>query len=174
MINITSNEPILQVQKYLRTLHYETDGIIPSVFPDGVFGPETTAAVKKFQELNNLPITGKIDYDTWKCIYDAYLETVEKKSRPNPLYLFPEDPDYITARGENSDFVAIIQFILRALSDAYECITGLPPSGVYDDATILDITNFQRMCRLPDTGFVDRRTWNKLADTYNRLQRTIK
>jgi peptidoglycan hydrolase-like protein with peptidoglycan-binding domain len=35
---------------------------------DGVFGPQTANAVRKYQELNGLPVTGEIDADDWAMI----------------------------------------------------------------------------------------------------------
>lgn len=50
---------------------------IPKVRVDGVFGPTTTAAVKKFQEIFNLPQTGVVDRKAWYKISDVY-SAVEK------------------------------------------------------------------------------------------------
>ena len=38
---------------------------------DGVFGPQTARAVRKYQELNGLPVTGEIDDDDWAMIKAA-------------------------------------------------------------------------------------------------------
>ena len=39
---------------------------------NGVFGPDTTTAVKKFQSVFNLPVTGIVDYATWYKISYIY------------------------------------------------------------------------------------------------------
>jgi peptidoglycan hydrolase-like protein with peptidoglycan-binding domain len=46
---------------------------IPTITADGIFGPKTKAAVKKFQEVFNLPVTGIIDYPTWYKISAIYV-----------------------------------------------------------------------------------------------------
>lgn len=33
---------------------------------DGLFGPQTEAAVKAFQQLSGLPVTGMVDEETWQ------------------------------------------------------------------------------------------------------------
>lgn len=168
LINITGSEPIYEAQRFLRALHFDTGGKIPLVSPDGIFGPSTRAAVEKFQQLYSLPVNGEIDYETWTALYAAYLDALTRSRRPTPVYYFPETEGYVTRRGEKSDIVAIIQFMLRALSDEFPGIAGASPSGEYDDATIADVLEFQRLQNLPRTGFVDRPTWNMLADAYIR------
>ena len=85
------------------------------------------------------------------------------------MFHFPEEPGYETTPGENSDIVAIIQFILRTLAHEYDDITGSPPSGVYDEGTMKDVRCFQNTHGIPDTGRVDRNTWNSLAAAFNRM-----
>ena len=59
---------IREVQEYLRRI--EPDSTI-ALIPDGVFGPETAAAVLRFQRLVAIEETGIIDYITWMQIVEA-------------------------------------------------------------------------------------------------------
>lgn len=160
---------ITELQRYLRELHHNTRGEIPLVNPDGIYGTETRAAVEAFQKLHGLPVTGEADNTTWNEIYREYTDAVDRRSPPRPISPFPEDDGYEISEGEYSDIVAIVQFMLRLLANAYDDIEGLPPEGVYNEATIKDIKAFQRSHRLPVTGIVDKATWNALAEAYNRL-----
>ncbi len=45
---------------------------IPSVTVDGIFGPDTAAAVRAAQRWFGLPVTGAVDQVTWDEIYDQY------------------------------------------------------------------------------------------------------
>ena len=58
---------IREIQTYLHFIA-RTDGSIPVVIPDGIYGDETTAAVTAFQRLYNLPQTGEVDKGTWDRI----------------------------------------------------------------------------------------------------------
>lgn len=49
---------------YVKTVNYR-------LAIDGIFGPQTARAVRKFQELNGLPVTGVIDADDWAIIKAA-------------------------------------------------------------------------------------------------------
>lgn len=160
---------VTELQRYLRELHHDTSGEIPLVNPDGIYGAETRAAVEAFQGLHGLPVTGETDNATWNAVYREYADAVVRRSPPRPISPFPNETGYVISEGEYSDIVAIVQFMLRLLANAYDDIEGLPPEGVYNEATIKDINAFQRAYRLPVTGTVDKTTWNALAEAYNRL-----
>lgn len=46
---------------------------IPSITPDGIYGPATRAAVEAFQSTFGLPVTGVIDFTTWYKISELYV-----------------------------------------------------------------------------------------------------
>ncbi len=46
---------------------------IPRLAVDGIFGPNTKAAVERFQSIFNLPATGIVDYPTWYKISQIYV-----------------------------------------------------------------------------------------------------
>ena len=46
---------------------------IPSIVPDGIYGPKTKAAVEKFQAVFGLPVSGVVDYNTWYEISNIYV-----------------------------------------------------------------------------------------------------
>ena len=65
--------------KYLGDQNYETIEIlrsypaIPTITPDGIYGPETREAVERFQSIFGLPVTGVIDFRTWYRISEIYV-----------------------------------------------------------------------------------------------------
>ena len=46
---------------------------IPTVRADGIYGPSTEEAVRKFQSVFGLPATGVVDYPTWYKISEIYV-----------------------------------------------------------------------------------------------------
>lgn len=46
---------------------------IPKVSVDGIYGPGTAAAVREFQSVFGLPVTGVVDYSTWYKISEIYV-----------------------------------------------------------------------------------------------------
>ncbi len=169
MRNITNErENISELQRYLREI-YHSDGSVPLVNPDGIYGAETTTAVRKFQSDNGIPVTGKVDNATWNAIYTAYLKALENNSPPRGIYPFPKYGNYEIYEGENSDTVAIIQLMLKVLSDFYDDIDGNERDGIYNEKTMNDIKTFQKRAGIPITGIINKLTWNALASEYNRL-----
>ncbi len=158
---------IYAAQTYLNTLHFKLDRELPLVWPDGIFGSETTAAVKSFQRLYGLPITGEIDLATWNALYESYL-LARRQGEPIPLDVFPRRIGYVIELGERSEVVAVLQLVLKRLSNIYETIVGEDVSGFYGEATRRDVSEFQRINQLPETGAVDQITWDALAESYNR------
>ena len=157
-------QAIYDLQRYLRQLS-RFDPDIPSVDEDGIFGEETRASLAAFQRKYGLPVTGTADGETWARLFHEYLASVEERTRPLPVYLFPRFPaDYSVGRGDENLLVGVIQYLLRELLTLYGKDTELLPlNGVFDDLTEQAVKDLQAVHRLPPDGRVDRVTWNRLV-----------
>ncbi len=58
-----SGTDVLRLQQRLAELGYYTDRI------NGYFGPNTEQAVMQFQAINQLAVSGELDYDAWAILY---------------------------------------------------------------------------------------------------------
>ncbi len=68
----SSGDKVRQLQEQLDTI----SGIysaIPSVTPDGIYGPATARTVEVFQSVFGLPVTGITDFATWYKISHIYV-----------------------------------------------------------------------------------------------------
>lgn len=157
-------QAIFNLQRYLRQLS-RFDSDIPSVDEDGIFGEETRVALEAFQEKYGLPVTGTADATTWARLFNEYLASVEERTRPDPVYIFPRfPPDYSVGRGEQNIYVAVIQLLLRDIITLYgQDAELLPLDGIFGEVTERAVKDFQTVQRLPANGRVDRITWNRLA-----------
>lgn len=63
---------VKQIQEQLATIA-EVYSSIPYISADGVYGERTQAAVRKFQQIFDLPQTGIIDFATWYKISQIYV-----------------------------------------------------------------------------------------------------
>ena len=168
MARENEREAITQLQTYLRHLSYfhEEIGEIPI---DGIFERDTRAALRAFQELEGLAVTGVADLETWERLYAAYLASTEEKQAPTSISYFPQIPENYTLEvGEAQFLVSIVQNALFELALFYDGLEGVPQSGVYDEETARAVRAFQAANGLAQTGGVDRATWNALAQAYNR------
>lgn len=71
-------EQVRTIQRQLNAIAKNFPAI-PRVIEDGIYGENTAAAVKKFQEIFKMPITGKVDFATWYRISSIFT-AVEKLS----------------------------------------------------------------------------------------------
>ena len=143
---------------------------IPKIYPaDGFYGPSTTAAVKKFQEVFNLDVDGLVGRATWNQIQFIY-NAVKKLYAVNSEGLSISD---VTTRyteslaeGSSGDGVLNIQYYLSYISLFVPTVVSAALDGSYGPATANAVRSFQRTYGLQETGVVDRVTWDKIEDIY--------
>ncbi len=156
-------QPIRSLQTMLRVIA-EDDGRSPTVVPDGIYGPQTTAAVSSFQRNHGLPITGITDENTWDAIVDAYEPAMVRIGPAQPLQIILQ-PNEIIRLGDEDLNLFIVQAVLTVFAEIY----GSPrpsQSGILDTATAEAISGFQQMHGLIPTGELDKETWRAMALHY--------
>ena len=70
--NGSSGKKVRQMQEQLNVIAGAYPAL-PKIDADGIYGPATADAVKKFQSVFGLPATGKVDYPTWYKISEVYV-----------------------------------------------------------------------------------------------------
>lgn len=158
---------IFELQTMLRLIS-QTDGTVPLVNPDGIFGFETERAILAFQSNMGLPATGIVDFGTWNAVTNAYRTAKSFMRCGLALFPFPGN-GYEVAQGEKSELVYVIQILLSGIEVAYDIFSETDISGVYDEKTEAAVRAFQKLNRLPVTGIVNSVTWNRLASDHNRF-----
>ena len=68
----SSGEKVRQMQEQLNVIA-EAYPALPKITADGIYGPATERAVRDFQSVFGLPVTGKVDYPTWYKISAIYV-----------------------------------------------------------------------------------------------------
>ena len=160
-------DAIRNLQRYLRTLSYFDDRI-PRIPIDGMFDSATEDAVRAFQAAYGLPVTGRVDEETWNLLFARYEEERTLHDAPARIAHFPRLPEnYSVELGEQQFLVQIIQHALAELDTVYDWGFDIPLTGIYDEPTAAAVRIFQAKNGLPATGGVDRTTWNALANAYN-------
>ena len=161
-------EAIRNIQRYLRQLSYHDESINP-VPIDGIWESDTSRAVASFQRNNGLPVTGTVDRATWDKLKESYDESVAQNSPTVPIFLFPRTPnDYSLGIGEKGFLNDAVQYLLNELSVIY-FFPGFKISDTYDNNTAEAVRDFQRRNSIPQSGRVDRETWDALATQHNIL-----
>lgn len=141
------------------------DERIPRVNPDGWFGRETTEAVRAFQQIYGLPVTGVIDLDTWELLDRVYQEERNRQEEGSCVCPFAVS-DMPICPGERSDAVSLLQLMLHTGGSEISDTPGV--TGVYDTETENAVKKLQRENRMEETGIVDQNTWNALASSFRK------
>lgn len=160
-----------------RTIQVELNRIsenypaIPKIYPvDGVYTVGTENAVRQFQKIFNLPQTGEVDKKTWYKI--GYIFTSVKKLaelNSEGINLQESSSQYdeeALQKGQTNNFVKVLQYYLAVIGAYYEAVLPVDITGYFGDDTENSIKSFQQVFGLPQTGIVDRNTWNDLYRAY--------
>ena len=68
----STGDKVRQMQEQLNVIAGAYPAI-PRVTEDGIYGLGTAAAVREFQSVFGLPVTGVVDYATWYRISEIYV-----------------------------------------------------------------------------------------------------
>ena len=157
-------QPIRSLQTMLRVLA-EDDRTLPTVVPDGIYGPETITSVSAFQRRVGLPVTGIANQETWDAIVTAYEPALIRVDKAAPIEI-TMDPGKVYRRGDSSANLYLLQAMLAFLSRYHTDIGAPGQSGVLDSPTSEALAAFQLLAGLPPTGELDKITWKYLVNQF--------
>lgn len=155
-------QPIRSLQTMLRLIAQEQREL-GTIIPDGIYGPQTQAAVSRFQRSQGLPITGVTNQETWEAVvaaYDAALLGAETAA------ILEIPLDSVRQSGNRDNAAILLQAMLAALQEAYGCMGTVPPTAKQDAATRDALAQFQKLCGLKATGTAGAATWKHLTGQY--------
>ncbi len=167
--NAQKKQHIKEVQTYLYAISL-FDNLIPQIIPDGIYGSETSTAVRAFQREYGLPDTGNVDSATWNKIVGVYRTHIN--SAPCSLNCFPSQK-YSIKSGDNGELVYIIQVMLEGLRKNFDNFPATTVCGNYNADTVKAVKMFQQKVGLPQNGIMDCKTWNMLVNCCEHTHKTI-
>lgn len=165
----SSGAAVQTIQIQLNRISHNYPAIPKIPQADGYFTIATEEAVRVFQRVFGLAETGSVGKATWYKI--AYIYTSVKR-------LAELDSEGISIGEVNLQFtddlrpgmqgtqVRGLQYFLAVVGAYYESVQRIEITGFYDAQTEASVRSFQRVFGLPQTGIVDRTTWEDLYRAY--------
>lgn len=175
-LRIGSTGPFVSVvQSSLNTIgeNYPAIPRIPAV--DGIYGPQTEAAVRAFQEIFSLTPDGIVGRATWYQIiriYVAVLRLAELQSEGQQQFVIQGYPNALNP-GSTGEYVLQLQYLLSVAASFLPAIPPVEQTGTYDTATTDAVRAFQQYAGLPVTGSTDVRTWDALYEQFQSVEQTV-
>ena len=149
---------------------------IAKVATTGIYDEATENSVRAFQSIFNLDADGIVGRATWyrlAQLYVAVLRLAELRSEGQTFLGYSwEYPEQILP-GETSAKVTHLQYMLSVLVEFISELQSVPITGTYDEATERAVSAFQVYAGLPETGVVDRATWEAIYSQYAGIESTV-
>ena len=172
----SAGNPVLAIQRDLKRIRRNYPAIPNITSTLGIYDEETKNAVKKFQEIFSLPVTGSVDKATWYKI--KYIYTSVKKlsdlyseglSKDEATFLYEDELNY----GDTGIEVEHIHYFLDAIAFLDPDIPRLKTNSIYNDNSITMVKAFQKKYNLPVTGVFTYADWKKLKEIYNKILKNL-
>lgn len=163
-----SGQGVLINQYLLNLISEYTPGLEP-VEITGQFDGATEQLVRQFQERYGLPVTGRIDNDTFQTIYSQYVGIVESLPPPRGECDTAVYPGYPLRQGFEGEAVALLQFYLNGVGTAFPDVGGLSEDGIFGPLTAAAVAAFAEITGIPSIGLVDAVFWDVLTDVYKQI-----
>lgn len=161
-----SSLSVLRMQLGLDRIRLNYPGIPQIEIIEGYFNEDTEQAVRVFQEVFNLPVTGVVDQATWYSIRYIFIavtrlaELAAEGALLSRLYNITQET-YL--EGDIRPGIELIQYALNVLSIYYPSIQGIAITGIFDEQTREQVIEFQKIMNLEPTGVVNRETFDALT-----------
>ena len=165
------------IQRQLNRIRLNYPSIPVIVRENGRFGGDTDAAVRGFQRIFGMPVTGIVARSVWyriSYIYAAVKKLAELTSEGESESFPQEAPTVILKRGDRGNDVTTLQYILSYIGLFYENISPIAYiDGIFGSVTEDAVKQFQREFGLAADGIVGSATWSKLYETFDGIFDTV-
>ena len=169
--SIGPNVVVIQVEMNRISQNYPAIPKLSSA--DGIFGSQTEAAVRKFQEIFDLTVDGVVGKATWYALvrlYTAVTQLSELRSQGQQFYDISWEYPNSPRKGSTGEKIRHLQYMLAVLAAYIPQIPSVTVDGIFGNETLDAVLAAQRYFGLPQTGVVDAKTWEAIYDQFSGIE----
>lgn len=173
----TLGENVVLIQAMLNRISRDYPAIPKIPTPvSGVFDEDTEQAVIQFQKIFNLTPDGIVGNATWYklvFIHGGVLKLSELVSEGQTFYAVNFQAPERLQEGDRLEGVRLLQYMLSVVGEFNSNIPDVQIDGIYGSGTTQAVLALQQMSGLPQTGAVDKDTWEALYRLYAGITNTV-
>ncbi len=171
-----ANDDVRMLQIRLNRISSNFPSIPKVAQIDGIFGTDTEAAVRRFQEVFNLTPDGVVGKNTWYTVQNIYIGVKRLNDLNSEGIKLNEVTDQypdVLQLGSSGNAVLNLQYFISYLAAFYDTIPAVAIDGNFGESTRAAVEAVQRTFGLPPDGVVGEQTWNQLYRAYVGIVNTI-
>ncbi len=175
-VQVGSTGPnVVVIQAELNRISQNYPAIPKIPVADGIFGSQTEAAVKAFQQIFNLTPDGIVGKATWYALVRLYTGVTalsELRSEGQQFYAINWAYPNSLRQGNTGEKVRHLQYMLSILSAYIPQIPRVAVDGIFGPSTRQAVEAVQRYFGLTVDGIVGRQTWDVIYDQFSGIETT--
>lgn len=172
----SAGEDVRTLKRQLNRIGQNYPGLRPRLELSSFYDLPTTEAVRSFQTIFNLPVTGVVDKATWykiKSIFNGVKGLAELETEGLREDELSREFSTVLRPGDQGVQVRQIQYYLAVLAYFDDQLPLLTLNGSFDAQTEATVRAFQRQQGLTEDGIVGRDTWNAIITRYDATRNSI-
>lgn len=160
MYDITNErEVIREIKKYLFAVAVNVYPEIGRTTIDNFYDAATAEAVRKFQTIKKLPVTGEVNYPTFNALYSDYvLARILEHGRDYVL----EDYGFPVVFGDMSEDARAINMLINELAKVHTDVGNVGTGAFFSERSVKAVKRLREIFRMPAGAEVDAELFERM------------
>ena len=162
---------IKEIQKFLYVISDQEGSTVPRVSVSGIYGKETTEAVKSFQRSEALNESGSVDLITFNALYKRYSDII---SDYNTTDYVLGDGELPLQEGDQNEDVRALHLMLNELSKHYPQIRNAGTGAYFSHRTANALSVLRDIFMMAGEPILDKALYRRIQTELNSRSLAIK